>query len=148
MLTIYIMIIIVCIIAPLVWGALDAKKHGYWDGAGVALWYMISSIVLACVLGLSTPLIQFNTGEKTYTGYIYSAEDSWDRIVGHIRFSEYAGKDEQPEFCAIKGSSEAKKIKDLAGSGKKVRVSVPAGLHIQMWYGQCGLPATIEEMDE
>ena len=113
------------------------------DGEIAVLFGIIIAIVS---LFMSFPLFQISTGEKTYTGYIYSAEDFFNRTVGHLRFSENAGSDEQPPFCAVKGSEQAQKIKELAGSGKKVKVTVPSGFVLQTWYGQCGIPATVEEM--
>ena len=85
-----------------------------------------------------------NTGEKQYTGYIYSAEDGLARTVGHLRFSENAGMDEQPEFCVNK--EDGQQIKDLAGSGKKVKVVVPAGFRVVAPWA-CAFPAHIEEMN-
>jgi hypothetical protein len=88
---------------------------------------------------------RLNTGEKQYTGYIYSAEDTLFQTVGHLRFSENAGMDEQPAFCVDKGNGQ--KIKDLAGTGKKVKVTVPAGFKVVLPFF-CAFPAEIEEMGE
>ena len=88
--------------------------------------------------------IHWNPGEKQYTGYIYSAEDDIVITIGHLRFSENAGMDEQPEFCVDKNDGQI--VKDLADSGKKVKVTVPAGFKIVVpWV--CAFPAHIEEMN-
>lgn len=86
-----------------------------------------------------------NFGENIYTGYIYSAEDSIAKTTGHLRFSENAGMDEQPSFCVNK--EDGQQLKELAGSGKKVRVIIPSGFVITAPWA-CAFPATIEEMGE
>lgn len=89
--------------------------------------------------------INWNTGEKQYTGYIYSAEDDIFKTIGHLRFSENAGMDEQPSFCV--NIEDGQQVKDLAGSGKKVKVTVPKGFKlVAPW--KCAFPATIEVMGE
>lgn len=87
--------------------------------------------------------LNWNLGERQYTGYIYSAEDGIAETVGHLRFSENAGMDEQPSFCVDKEDGQI--IKDLAGSGKKVKVIVPAGFKIIAPWA-CAFPANIELM--
>lgn len=102
-------------------------------------------VVLFSVVALfSVSCIHLNTGEKQYTGYIYSAEDGIAKTVGHLRFSETAGMDKQPSFCVDK--RDGKQVKDLAGSGKKVKVIVPAGFAISFPW-TCPIPANIELME-
>lgn len=110
------------------------------------------SLASVGILIIATILVSFgilcfhlNTGEKQYTGYIYSAEDGIAETVGHLRFSETAGMDEQPSFCVDK--RDGKQIKDLAGTGKKVKVIVPAGFAIAFPWN-CPIPASIELMEE
>lgn len=102
---------------------------------------------LLSILGLVFILlccVHINFGEEIYTGYIYSAEDGIAQTTGHLRFSESAGMDEQPSFCVEKRDGE--QLKELAGSGKKVRVTVPAGFTIQVpWV--CAFPAKVEAME-
>lgn len=101
-------------------------------------------VIGVLVLAFAAASVQVNTGEKQYTGYIYSAEDGIAETVGHLRFSENAGMDEQPSFCVDK--KDGQQIKDLAGSGKKVKVTVPAGFAIAFpWV--CGIPANVEVME-
>lgn len=108
----------------------------------VSVSILIISIIL---LSFGTLCFHLNIGEKQYTGYIYSAEDDIDKTVGHLRFSETAGMDEQPSFCMDK--RDGKQIKDLAGSGKKVKVIVPAGVALSLPWA-CPIPASIELMEE
>lgn len=100
-------------------------------------------ILLATIFGAT--FINWNTGEKQYTGYIYSAEDDISKTIGHLRFSENAGMDEQPSFCV--NIEDGQQVKDLAGSGKKVRVTVPKGFKLVAPWA-CAFPAHIEEMGE
>lgn len=147
MLIISIILIILCLVMPLILSLIEAKRCGYFDGVLLGLRYVVGAFGLIIPALLLSPLVQISFGEKTYTGYIYSSEDFLNRTVGHIRFSENAGEDTQPSFCVVKGSAEAEKIRALTGSGKKVKVKVPAGFALQMWYGECGLPAVVEEME-
>lgn len=102
----------------------------------------IFAVIILAMFGAS--FIQWNPGEDIYTGYIYSAEDGIAKTTGHLRFSENAGMDEQPSFCVDK--KDGQQLKELAGSGKKVRVTVPAGFAIKApWV--CVFPATIDEME-
>lgn len=96
------------------------------------------------IIGIMT-LMHISTGEKTYTGYIYSTEDVLDKTNVHIRFSKDAGKDEQPVFCVKNGTVNSEKFKDLAGSDNKVKIKIPAGFALNMWYGQCPIEAEIIE---
>lgn len=114
------------------WG----DDHPFLVSFGVVVLLILGGFLLCC--------LQLNTGEKQYTGYIYSAEDGIAATVGHLRFSENAGMDEQPSFCVDK--KDGQQIKDLAGSGKKVKVTVPAGFTIA-WPWVCGIPANVEIME-
>lgn len=106
---------------------------------------LFSFIALIFALIFLLMCIRLNTGEKVYTGYIYSAEDTIFMTVGHLRFSENAGMDEQPSFCVDK--KDGQQIKELSGSGKKVRVVIPAGFAISAPWA-CGIPANIEIMGD
>lgn len=112
------------------------KSNDVWF-LGVVLF--ILAFVSACC-GVS-----FNFGEQKLTGYIYYVEDTiGDKTVGHIRFSQTAGEDVQPEFCVHK--EDGNYLRELAGSDKKVEVTIPAGFAISnIW--DCGLPAVVEEKE-
>lgn len=105
---------------------------------------LLVGISLAVVfLFLSAFGIQCNLGEKKLTGYIYSAEDGFgDKTTGHIRFSLNSGEDKQPSFCVKK--SDSWKLKELAGSEKKVTITIPVGFKIgNPW--DCLIPAEVKE---
>lgn len=107
----------------------------------VGSYLIVAGLIVALIL-----CVQWSPGETQYTGYIYSAEDSFgDKTTGHLRFSEAAGKDNQPDFCVQK--ADGWRIKELAGSGKKVKVTIPAGFKFA-WLWDCGIPASIEGMEE
>lgn len=88
-------------------------------------------LVLGLVLGVAwfvcfMLISNVKFGSDTLTGYVYS-KDSFGGVNNyHIRFSENAGTDAQPSFCANKTSAISKKIDTYVGTGKKVRVEVPA----------------------
>lgn len=107
----------------------------------------VVGIVIVLFTSVGLPLfIQWSPGEQKLTGYIYSVGDEWgDKTVGHIRFSEYAGEDSQPKFCVKKKDGEF--LKELAGSGKKVFIKIPAGFSLApVW--DCAIPAEIEIIEE
>lgn len=101
------------------------------------------AVFILLVSGFLLTHLHWNIGESVYTGYIYSAEDGIAATTGHLRYSLNAGADEQPSFCVNKGTDASKLLKELAGSGKKVRVTVPAGFSIVAPWA-CAFPAEIE----
>lgn len=109
--------------------------HPFWGTMLIALVLALFFSTLSCV--------RISTGEKQYTGYIYSAEDSFGKTTGHIRFSQNAGEDTQPSFCVKKEHGDM--VKQYTGTGVKVRVTIPAGFAIA-WPWDCPIEATVEEM--
>lgn len=109
--------------------------HPFWGT-------LLIVFVLAIFVG-TLSCICINTGEKQYTGYIYSAEDSISKTTGHIRFSQNAGEDTQPSFCVRKEHGDM--IKQYAGTEEKVKVTIPAGFVIA-WPWDCPIEATVEKM--
>ena len=102
---------------------------------------LIVIVVLIVFCGLH---IASNFGEKTYIGYVYSVTTEWAGhvTVGHLRFSESAGGDIQPSFCVA--NEDADELRELAGSGKKVKVTIP---HTGFVWGEafkCKIPAKVE----
>lgn len=108
---------------------------------------MLSCLLVESIIfiPLIFSLITISTGEKTYTGYVYSAEDIFDKTEVHIRYSLNAGEDSQPSFCVKKDNPLSDKFKELSGSETKLKVKVPAGFSMNMWYGQCPIEAEIIE---
>lgn len=81
-------------------------------------------------------------GSSQLTGYIYSASDTAGYTTGHIRFSENAGTDQQPSFCAKSDSKAGQQIRELAGSGKKVSVTIPPFFYFSNNLFACGTTET------
>lgn len=126
-----------------------SSEYNYRKEALIDLLMVVAGVGL-CLLGNGAILflafhMQWSPGEAQYTGYIYSAEDgAGDKTRGHLRFSENAGPDGQPSFCVKK--ADGWRIKELAGSGKKVKVTIPAGFE-WAWFWDCAIPASVEEME-
>ena len=87
---------------------------------------------------------RWNIGEKTYTGYIYSAEDGYAKTVGQIRFSQNAGTDEQPSFCVRK--EHGNNIRKYAGTDTKVKVTIPTGFALAFPW-DCPIEAVVEPFE-
>ena len=69
--------------------------------------------------------LNISLSTQNLSGFIYSADTTYGYTTGHIRFSEQAGQDVQPSFCVKADSEPGRQITELAGSGKKVRVTIP-----------------------
>lgn len=124
----------------------DGYLHEFWFYLGVGL--LVYGIPIILIIGGIWTLfcIHWSVGEQIYTGYIYSVDDGLGNSTnGHLRFSKYAGKDEQPSFCVEKANGQ--QIKELAGSDKKVRVTIPAGFALAAPW-DCPIPARVEVVDE
>lgn len=97
---------------------LGIKSYYYeelWWGAAI-----LTGIALVIAFFMS---FKWHIGTDQYTGYIYSAETAFGYTTGHLRFSENAGEDTQPSFCVI-DAEQGDLVRSLAGSGKKVKVTV------------------------
>lgn len=99
---------------------------------------------LMAVFGGFCSCFYWNIGEKTYTGYIYSAEDSYTKTVGQIRFSQNAGTDEQPSFCVKKEHGD--NIRKYAGTDTKVKVTIPTGIAVAFPW-DCPIEAVVEPFE-
>lgn len=97
-------------------GANNGYDYEGWFFGG----FFLAFITLICFLFT----LNFKFGTEHLSGYIYSNEERLGYTTGHIRFSENAGTDEQPHFCAPSDSQAAKDIRKYSGSGKKVAVEV------------------------
>lgn len=81
------------------------------------------------------------------TGYIYSSGNRLGYTTAHIRFSENAGTDAQPEFCVQSDSDAGRAIKKYVGSGTKVKVSIPSYFYFSNNPFACGTTKmTIQEV--
>lgn len=100
--------------------------------------------VLAIILLLTC--FRWQIGTDTRTGYIYSVDEEFGKGTVHIRLSENAGEDAQEPFCV--DGENLEKARKLAGSGKKVIVTLPAtGIHFENDFFACTYGAIIEEVE-
>lgn len=134
------------LIGGLVWLINYLKDDSYHREGGVlwgSLFWIFGTIGTFAFLGS----IHFSIGTSNLTGYIYSAETRLGYTTGHIRFSEQAGQDVQPSFCVKADSEPGRKITELAGSGKKVKVTIPPYFYFSNNLFACGTTEmTIEEV--
>lgn len=116
----------------------------YWWGE---LWMALAALFgLIAVVALFTGF-KWHIGTDQYTGYIYSAESAFGYTTGHLRFSENAGEDSQPSFCVV-DAEQGDLVRSLAGSGKKVKVTVTSkGLFFSNNPFACSGNTTIEIME-
>lgn len=115
-----------------------------YDGEawGIAGFVLVVIALFTLLLG-----IKFELGSQNLTGYIYSSENRFGYTTAHIRFSENAGTDEQPSFCVASDSEAGKKIQELVGSGKKVKVDIPSYFYFTNNIFACGTTnMTIKEV--
>lgn len=118
------------------WGHKENEKD-MWKGE-VRIWYgwifTVIDVCLAVMLFLGC--FRWQIGTDVMTGYIYSVEEKFGRGTVHIRLGENAGTDSQKPFC-VRGEN-LEKARALAGSGKKVKVTIPAiGLRFENDYFAC-----------
>lgn len=115
-------------------------KKELWE-LGICLFLILFWMPIVGIISLTF----IGTGEEILTGYVYSVEDSFDKTIAHIRFSKNAGTDKQPSICVKKENPVSDHLKELSGSDTKIKVRIPAGFAIAMWYGQCPIEAEILE---
>lgn len=97
-------------------------EEGWLGGAGVLLVLAFFFFVGAVHMDLSS---------QSLTGYIYSSSNNVaGYTTAHIRFSENAGTDAQPEFCVKADSDAGRAIAKYVGSGKKVKVEIPSYFYL------------------
>lgn len=99
-------------------------------------------VVIFFLLGF----VHIDFGEDIYSGYIYSVEHVGNNTKIHLRFSETAGKDEQPEVCIDK--KDDAKLDGLINTGKKVKVIKPYGGVKIAPFWECAYPVEIEKIEE
>jgi hypothetical protein len=86
--------------------------------------------------------INLQMGQSTLTGYIYSAETKFGYTTAHIRFSQNAGTDAQPEFCVKSDSEAGQAIQQYTGTDTKVRITIPPYFYFANNPFACGTTST------
>lgn len=126
------------------WGHKENKKD-MWKGE-VRIWYgwIFTAIDVFLAIIVFAYCFRWKIGTDVMTGYIYSVEEEFGRGTVHIRLGENAGADSQEPFC-VRGEN-LEKARALAGSGKKVKVTIPAtGIRFENDYFACTSEPIIEE---
>lgn len=117
---------VICVIA-----AFNSYDGEGWGVAAVCLFFV------AFFVGLFS--MHLDLSSQNLTGYIYSSSTNWaGYTTAHIRFSEQAGTDAQPEFCVKADSDAGRAIAKYAGSGTKVKVEIPSYFYFSNGLGVCG----------
>lgn len=101
---------------------------------------MIGGAIFSGIIGVVIMLVFLNVSlsTKNLTGYVYSSEDRFGYTTAHIRFSENAGTDAQPEFCYRTNSPIGKKLAQYVGSDKKVSITIQPYFYVSNNPFQCG----------
>lgn len=145
MIVVFLVLVILAILhlALALWGW-KVNRDDMWKGE-VRMWYggIFTAIdVLLAVVAILTCL-RWQIGTDVMTGYIYSVEEQFGRGTVHIRLGENAGADSQEPFCV--SGDNLDKARELAGSGKKVKVTIPStGFHFENDYFACTSEPIIE----
>lgn len=145
MIVVFLVLVILAILhlALALWGW-KVNRDDMWKGE-IRMWYggIFTAIdVLFAVIAILTCL-RWQIGTDTRTGYIYSVDEEFGKGTVHIRLSENAGEDSQEPFCV--SGENLEKARELAGSGKKVKVTIPStGFHFENDYFACTSEPIIE----
>lgn len=105
--------------------------------------------VALCALTFIAIVASFHLqiSSKELTGYIYSSSNQFGYTTAHIRFSQNAGTDAQPEFCVKTNSTPGQAIQKYVGSGTKVKVQIPSFFYLTNNPFACGTTnMTIKEV--
>lgn len=142
-----IMIIALCFAGVGIWGKIVNNKDR-WSGE-IRMYggfFLCGCMVLLTITSFLTCL-RWQIGTDIKTGFIYSVEEHFGKGTVHLRMSLEAGKDSQEPFC-VEGENLSK-ARELAGSGKKVRVIIPStNFHFENDFFACTSKVVIEEMEE
>ena len=122
------------------------KEITDWDGGGFAAIGILFGIFFVPLLFLT---MNAQLSNETLTGYVYSKDSKWGVTKYHIRFSETAGEDVQPSFCATTGTQNAKEIDAVVGTGKKVTVDIPStGIYFTNDLWHCASDAKLTKVEQ
>ena len=144
MVTIFLISIILAMVhlAIALWG-FKVSKNSY-DGE-IRMWFGGIFTAIYAVAAITTLIMCFRwqIGTDTRTGYIYSVDEKFGKGTVHIRLGENAGADAQEPFCV--SGENLEKARALAGTSKKVKVTIPAsGFHFENDYFACTSEPIIE----
>jgi len=106
-----------------------------WIGSG---FWVIGFIWVICFL----TALNWQISSQQLSGYIYSSSDTRGFTTAHIRFSQNAGTDAQPEFCVKTNSTPGREIAKYVGTNTKVEVNIPSYFYFSNNPFACGTPNT------
>lgn len=136
MITAAIILILLFVICLVVWFTSSSEAIGMLAAMFGFLGF------LALVLSIS-----FRVGSQELTGYIYSSTNKVGYTTAHIRFSQNAGTDAQPEFCVKTDSDAGRQVQKYVGSDTKVKVAIPSYFYFANNPFACGTTKmTIQEV--
>lgn len=95
------------------------RNSVYWE----ELWIAFRFLCGVGVIIVAPSTIKWHIGTAQYTGYVYATNTAFGYTYGSLRLAEYAGADDQPDFCVI-DSEMGDYVRALAGSGQKVKITV------------------------
>lgn len=139
------------ILSILSWGIFGWGAHAYnesYDGE-VRMWVggVLGTINAVLLLISLFCCFRWQIGTDVRTGYIYSVDEAFGEGTVHIRMGKNAGEDTQEPFCV--NDENLEKARSLAGTGKKVRVTIPAtGFRFENNFFACTSKVIIEEVDD
>lgn len=102
-------------------------------------WPFVTFVVFG-FLWLIAFLVSLNVsiGSHSLTGYIYSDTSQFGYTTAHIRYSQNAGMDVQPEFCVKTDSKAGQQILADVGTGTKVKINIPSYFYFAESPFACG----------
>jgi hypothetical protein len=106
---------VLMVVCGIVFFTTDSEAAGM---GGVAM-FVLMLIATLCS-------INWSIGSHELTGYIYSSSNKAGYTTAHIRFSQNAGTDAQPEFCVKTDSDAGRAIQKYVGGDQKVKVYIPS----------------------
>lgn len=145
MIVVFLVLVILAILhlALALWGW-KVNRDDMWKGE-LRMWYGGIFTAVDVLFAVITILLclRWQIGTDVMTGYIYSVEEQFGKGKVHIRLGENAGADSQEPFCV--SGENLEKARELAGSGKKVKVTIPStGFHFENDYFACTSEPIIE----
>jgi hypothetical protein len=87
--------------------------------------------------------LNMRISSQELTGYIYSSSNRTGYTTAHIRFSQNAGTDAQPEFCVKTDSEPGRAIQKYVGTDTKVKISIPGYFYFSNNPFACGTTKTV-----
>lgn len=115
-------IIIGILVLILIISIIGFSKTDYDGEAKFAFMGVMAGILIPVAALFS---MAWHMSSENLSGYVYQRGETLGYARYDLRFSQNAGKDNQPSFCVKAGSEQDEKMKQYLGEDKKVNVYVP-----------------------